>query len=118
MKIGAKASVALILLVVAVSLTATVALADKDDDQEISTRTVTMSELPQLVKSTVSAETTGLTITSLQEITTHDGLIYEVEWTDGEYQMGLLISPKGKILDRERDKADNEDDGDGEEDDD
>ena len=117
MKKGIKMASTLAMLVLAVSLTANIVAADSDDDNEISSREITFSDLPQSVKDTVIQESEGFKIKELQEITTKDGLIYEVEWLDGDFEVGLLINPDGKVIEREREKAD-ADDEDGEEDDD
>ncbi|HPF71686.1 MAG TPA: hypothetical protein PLQ13_13505 [Candidatus Krumholzibacteria bacterium] len=97
----------LVVIVVAASLAA-IALGDEDDAKVVSEKTITLDQLPAAVKATVLKETKGFTITELQEITLTDGVVYEAEWRDGEFHADVQVAPDGKVIGREREKADDD----------
>jgi len=116
MKTGTKIEWFLAVLLVATTLVPALALADGDDDEtapkELEEVTVALADLPEAVQATVLKESAGFELTELQEITTAEGVFYEAEWIDGDYEVEVKVAPDGQVLEREREKADEQEDDD------
>lgn len=98
------------------SIYAVAVQADEDIGQQEKEKVIVLSDMPQPVQDTIQKESKGFELGELLEVTTDQGVFYEADWQVGEDEVSILMTPDGKIIDREREKAD--DDEDGEEDDD
>ena len=93
-----------------------VAVADEDIGKDEQEKVVALADMPQPVQDTILKESKGFDLNELLEVTTDEGVFYEAEWLDGGDEVSILMTPDGKVIDREREKADNDEDD--EEDDD
>ncbi len=86
-----------------------------------SERTVTLEELPSVVKATILEEADGQEILEIEEIRKGDTVFYEAEWIEKGMEFEISVALDGSILDREIEDLDadeDHDDADDEDDDD
>ncbi len=93
------------------------AVADEEIGKQENEKVVALNDMPQPVQDTILKEAQDFELNELLEVTTDEGTFYEAQWLEGDNEVSILMTPNGKILDREREKADNEEE-DAEEDDD
>ncbi len=81
---------------------------------EVEERVVTWDDLPLAVQETVRLEAGDHVVTELEEATIDGNLVYEAEWRDGDLEIDITVSPEGRVLSRESelfDEDEDEDDG-------
>jgi len=87
-----------------------------DDEIEGKEEKVTLKQLPKKVKKTILKAAGDHKITELEKITTEDGKVYyEAEWIVDGKDVVILVSAKGKLL--EKTVEDDDDEGKGEDED-
>ena len=92
--------------------------ADEDIGKQEKEKTISLTDMPRPVQDTIRTEAKDFELGELLEVTTDRGVFYEADWRVGEDEISILMTPDGKIIDREREKADADDEEDHEEDDD
>ncbi len=108
---------AVVAVLVSVLVVASVS-ADEDIGKQEKERAIALTDMPQVVQDTILKESKDFELGELLEVSTEQGLFYEADWRDGEDEVSILMSPDGKIIDRERGKADTDGEEGHEEDDD
>ncbi len=82
---------------------------DKDEDANIVEKAVAWKDLPAPVQKTMLAEA-GKHEIKLVELVTGDGPMYfETDWIDGDKEVEIHVAPNGKLLSKEFEKPDAED---------
>jgi len=93
-------------------LGAWISAAEKDDDAEDAVeieRAIDLDGLPEAARTTIEREAGDHAIQELEEVHSGDRLYYEAEWIDGELEVEIAVSPEGKILNRETEPRDTDD---------
>jgi len=90
---------------VAVSLSTALAEGKKTE------KDVTIDQVPAAVKATILKEAGDNKIDEIEEVS-RDGKViyYEAEWTSGGKEIEIEVAPDGKLLSKETEDADDDDD--------
>lgn len=70
---------------------------------------ITWEELPPAVKITVLEQAADHEITELEEVNIGEQVFYEAEWLEGDMEVEIRVDESGKLIEREVEKADEED---------
>jgi len=87
-----------------------------DKSEEPQERPIAWEDIPPVVQETIQKQAAGNTFTELEEITGKDGTFYEAEWLEGDLEMEIRVASDGKLLDREVEQGDAQDEDDEEDD--
>lgn len=79
---------------------------------------ITWEELPPAVKATVLEQAGDHEITEIKEVLVGELTFFEAEWLEGDMEVEIRVDEAGKFIEREVEKADDEEDDDAEESDD
>mgnify|MGYP007066222146 CR=1 FL=1 len=118
MKIQRKSWYGLAICVLVTSLAIAVVAMAEDIGKEVKETAVTLVDMPQVVQEVILKESQGFKLGELLEVVTDRGVYYEADWIDGVDEVGILLAADGTVIDREREKADADDQEDDEQDDD
>lgn|GEM_PF-1915439 len=97
-----------------VILAGSLALAD-DDPVEIEQQ-VSWKELPEAVQATILEQAGDREILELVLVTLEDQVLYEAEWMEEKLEVEIQVAVDGKLLGRETEEPDADDEDQGEED--
>lgn len=79
-------------------------------DKEETERPITWEKLPEAVQVTVLEQAGENKITELEQVTVGDQVLFEAEWMEGEMEVEILVAPDGKLVQKEIEEPDDEDD--------
>lgn len=86
-------------------LVGVVALADSVTEREIK-----LEDVPQLARATILDEAGTHALTELEELNVEGVIYYGAEWRDGDDEVEVVVDSEGKIVGRETEPWDGEDD--------
>jgi uncharacterized membrane protein YkoI len=81
-----------------------------NDDQNVDGQPVEMGQLPAAVQAVIQKAAAGNPIKEIEAITKGGATIYEVDWMAGGKEVEIRVSADGKLLDREAEDGEGEDD--------
>jgi hypothetical protein len=107
-------------LAIAGSLAVALVGVGRAEDEDSHETAIAWEQLPEAVQQTVRDEAGDHAIRGIESVRDEDVVVYQAEWIDGENEVEVRVAADGKLLGRETEKADADDDGPdhGEEDDD
>ena len=86
-------------LAVAVTLTAALAACDREDDErEDARQTVSMDQVPPAVKATITAQSGGATVQSIEKVDRQGHAAYEAHLVANGKKREVRVGEDGKVL--------------------
>jgi hypothetical protein len=85
---------------------------DEKEPAEEKERAIEWKDLPAAVQTTILEQAGDHPLVELEEVTVEGCIFYEAEWIEGENEVEVAVAPDGKLLGREVEPID-EDDEDG-----
>jgi len=96
-------------LACAIALIAAGAVVAGDEDDSIVEKVVAWKDLPAPVQKTMLAEAGKHAIKEVEQVTGDGPVYFETDWIDGDKEVEIHVAPDGKLLSREFEKPDAED---------
>ena len=85
---------------------------DEDDDDGEDEEEVSLDDVPRAVRATILKAAGRSKITEIEKETRGGKVVYEAEWKAGGKEIEIKIAPNGKILSKEVEDADDDEDDD------
>jgi hypothetical protein len=80
------------------------------EDKDVVEKPIAWDQLPAAVQKTIRAEAGDHAIAEIEEIHQKDQVYYEADWIEGENEIEIRVAIDGKLIGREVEKAEAEDD--------
>ncbi|MCA9758994.1 MAG: hypothetical protein KDA27_24590 [Candidatus Eisenbacteria bacterium] len=84
----------------------------ESEDAGETERVIALEQVPEAARKVILQESAGYTVVEVDEVTQGDAIYYEAEWIVGGNEVEVAVDAEGKILGREVEPA-NEDDDEG-----